>query len=171
MSPGPERPRDPFPTSRSLEELLMALTGKRPVTKPAKVTAINGTGKLPWFAGLYTADGQEQPEAAIVLDYPVALGCTAAMMETPAAIVLQEQKAGRVNGNLRPALYEILNVCASLLNASGSPHLRLTRVVEWDAQPAAEINALMAADRKLNLEATVAPCPAGRIFVRRTLSQ
>ena len=157
----------PFPNPNKVAEFLRQLTGKAPTMKPAKAGSF-GLAGLPAFAGIYTVDGATEPEAAILLDLGVALGLAGAFMMTPGAVILESLKSKQCNEMIPPTLYEILNVSASLLNATGAPHVRLTEMVQFAGKPSGKIADLIGkATQKLEIEAAVAPCPASYLSIAR----
>jgi hypothetical protein len=157
----------PFPTATKVTEFLRQLTGKAPVLKPAKPGSFGNAG-LPAFAGFYTLDGEPQPDAVILVDLGVALGLAGAFMMTPPAIILENLKGKQCNEMIPPTLYEILNVSASLLNASGAAHVRLTQMIQFNGKPTGALAQLYSqATQRLELEAAIAPCPASFFSIAR----
>jgi len=157
----------PFPNAAKVAEFLRQLTGKPPALKPCKPGLLGQSG-LPLFAGLYTADGESAPEAVIIVEIGVALGLAGAFMMTPPAVILEHLKAKQCGEMIPSTLYEILNVSASLLNATGAPHLRLTEMVDFKGKPTGVTAELFSkATQRLELEAAVAPCPASGMWLAR----
>ena len=157
----------PFPTVTKVAEFLRLLTGKVTVLKPAKEGVLGQAG-LPGFAGLYTADGQTSPEGIILLDFTSALGLSGAFMATPHGMTLENLRAKHCGEMVPPTVYEILNVSASLLNATGAPHVRLTEMIQFVGKPAGACAELLSkATQRVHLEAEIAPCPTSYLALAR----
>jgi hypothetical protein len=150
-----------------VSEFLRLLTGKATALKPAKEGLLGQPG-LPGFAGLYTADGETAPEGVILLDFTTALGLSGAFMATPPGMTLENLKAKQCGEMVPPTVYEILNVSASLLNATGAPHVRLTEMVQFVGKPTGTCAELVTkATQRVHLEAAIPPCPASYLALAR----
>ena len=157
----------PFPTMIQIANFLQKLTGKPAVLKPTKAAAFGQQGS-PAFAGLYTEDEGTEPCAILMVDFAVALGLSGALMASPPAVTLEYLKKKQCGEMVPPTLYEILNVSGSLLNASGASHVRLTDMVQFSGKPTDAVAGLLAkVSQRIELEATVAPCPVGYLSIAR----
>ncbi len=159
----------PFPEQEDIVELFTTLTlGKLKETKVSKQTTLLGKEAWPFFVGLYQTDPVSAPSAAIVLDPTLALAASGALSGFAPGVILEDLKAGLITGEIRSNVYEVLNIAGSLLNANFAPRLRLTEVCELESGPKGKLAFLLAEKpRRLDLEMTIAPCPAGKIVVLR----
>ncbi len=160
----------PFPEQEDIVELFTTLTmGKLKETKASKQTTLLGKAGWPFFVGLYQTDPVSAPSAAIVLDPTLALAASGALSGFAPGVILEDLKAAVITGEIRSNVYEVLNIAGSLLNANFAPRLRLTEVCELESAPKGKLAFLLAEKpRRLDVEMTIAPCPAGKIVVLRT---
>jgi hypothetical protein len=158
-----------FPSAQAVTQLLSGLIGKNVQGKPVKpVPSLAGTAKAPTFWGLYTADGANEPSAAIVFDFPMTVSSAAAIGVIPVGVVNEQLRSGQVENLFKENVYEVLNISASLLNASGCPHLRLTAMEELRATPTGKLEPFSKAGlQRLDLEIVFPSLPPGKLSVIR----
>ena len=159
----------PFPEKDDIVELFTALTsGRLKGTQVSKETTLLGRKSGPMFVGLYQADSQSAPSAAIMLDLPLAFAASGSMSGFAPSVILEDLKGGEISEDLRSNVHEILNIAGALLNATFAPHLRLTEAFELDSAPRDGLASLLAEKpRRLDLAMTIAPCPAGKLIILR----
>ena len=157
----------PFPHAIDVKDLLSTLGGTSVTVKVAK----QGLQSLeyPAFAGLFTEDGTTEACATAVADFNVAMSLAGAFVRIPPSVVLEDIKRKACGEAVWPAMYEIFNISASLLNATGAPHVRLTGMVQLVVEPSGWLADLLTkAPQRLELEACISPCPAGQLLFARS---
>lgn len=158
----------PFPDPKTVIELFRMLVGKAVPGRPMKPGPIAGSAAAPLFAALYTADGDSEPSATMIMDLPLALAASASLSGIPAGVVQEELRQKNISPTLRTNLTEVMNIAASLLNSNGSPHIRLTEVAELRAKPDDKLQKIAARKTaSMELEMVIPPCPPGRLILLR----
>ena len=110
--------------------------------------------------------GEDHASAAVVVDLPVALAAAGSLASVPVGVILDDLKEKYVDDTSRENLYEVLNIAACLFNATGEKHLRLTAMTETTSKPEGDLKAVIDSTlHRLDLEVTLAPCPAGRFVI------
>ena len=123
----------------------------------------------PFFVGLYHAESESAPSAAIVLDPTLVFAASGSLSGFAPGVILEDLEAREITAELRSNVHEILNIASPLLNADFAPHLRLTEVCELDSAPKDGLARLLAEKpRRLDLAMTIAPCPSGKIIILRS---
>ena len=157
-----------FPEPKEVTQLVSEVVGKQVQAKVTRSEPLEGSPRDPLFTGFYTADGDDTPSAAIVVNFPVALAAAGSLAGIPQNVILDDLKDKYVDDSTKENLYEVLNIAAALFNEAGGKHMRLRDTDETHAKPDGDLARLLegGADR-LDLEMTIAPCPPGRVVVVR----
>ena len=77
---------------QDISQLLNDLSGKPAQVKVASETPLQGSGGTPIFAGIYVADGDDKPTAAVVVDFPLALAAAGTLAGIPPGVILDDLK-------------------------------------------------------------------------------
>lgn len=152
------------PSPKAVRDLLEGLLGRDVEVAVAEPYAPE-SGERPTLA-VYV-DGSLRARAVTVADLPFSAYAGAAIGLVPAAgaeLAIEERE---LTPMLHENLYEVLNVCAALLNDEGLPHLKLHAVYPAGGAPAPSDVVAFAGvlGQRLDLVATVASYGTGRLSV------
>lgn len=152
----------PLPAALEVRELLEGLVGRDfdtktggPMVDPAKGACV-----------AEYVDDQMQLAAIVAADVALASAAGSAIGLIPAKEVEASIKYKEMSGAQIENFSEILNVMASLFNADGAPHLRLTTVTPPGQAPASDVQKLlMAYVPRLDLSMEVQGYGAGALSI------
>lgn len=160
----PGTPSTAVPTPKAVRDLLQGLLGRDVDVSVADPFA-PGPGEGATLA-VYV-DGSLRARAVTVADLPFSAYAGAAIGLVPAAgaeLAIEERE---LTPMLQENLYEVLNVCAALLNDEGLPHLKLHAVYPagGTSAPSDVVAFAGVLGQRLDLVATVASYGTGRLSV------
>jgi len=150
----------PLPPAKPVRDLLEELLGRDVDVRPGEPLSPDDDRST--TLAVYVDDSL-QLQLVGVADIAFAAYAGAAIGLVPAAAA-KEAVAGRLlPSNIAENLYEVLNICASLLNADGVPHVRLHEVHFPGATPPPQaVSVACTVGRRLDLVVTIAGYGAGR---------
>ncbi len=149
-----------LPETKAATSLLSELTGKKIEIKTAAPWAPPATQALNVAA--YITDTREFAVACLC-DMALGGSIAAALTRIPMAIVNESVKAGKLAEGLFENLREVLNVCASLLNAKGFPHLALRDLKVAPPIPEEIAKLIATPSSRVDLEISVESYGGGRM--------
>ncbi len=151
----------PVPSAMELRDLLSGLFGRE--VDIAMTDPFTGDSKEGSTFGIYS-DDQGRSRAVAVLDLPASAYSGAAIAMMPAGGAEDAIAEGEMPQMLKENLGEVLNVMAALLNAEGTPHVKLSAVHHVDEWPEPQIAALAGIQgRRLDLTVTIPLYGKGRL--------
>jgi len=150
----------PLPAPLPVRALLEDLFGRDVDVRPGE--PISPDDDRTTALAVYVDDSL-QLQLVAVADIAFAAYAGAAIGLVPVPAAQAAIGAGSLPSNIAENLYEVLNICASLLNADGAPHVRLHTVhYPGSTPPPQPLSVACTLGRRLDLVVTVAGYGAGR---------
>lgn len=114
----------PMPSVQRLARLFEDLLGRGTLVKDHQLTTPLARDAAGMVVEMRTDDGKLRVAAG--LDQPLTIASGAALFLIPPSTARAAVAAGAMTDDVRDSAYEVLNVVASLFNASGAAHVRVT---------------------------------------------
>jgi CheY-like chemotaxis protein len=156
-------PLSALPTPKAVRDLFVGLLGRD--VEVAVTDPYAPEDGRPATLAVYVDDAL-RARAVVVTDLPMSAYSGAAVGLVPAGVAEDSIFQGELGELLRENLSEVLNVCASLLNAEGLPHLRLHAVYPAGATAPSDVVAFAGVlGQRLDLRTTISGYGVGRFSV------
>jgi hypothetical protein len=153
----------PLPPAKAVRDLLLDLLGRNIDVAPADPYAPEG-GERATLA-VYVDDSM-RTRAVAVADLQLSAYAGAAIGLVPAGGAEAAIEDGALPTAIEENLYEVLNICAALLNAEGLPHVKLYGMYGPGTVPPVDVSGFARTiGRRLDLQVTVAGYGAGRLSI------
>jgi len=160
MNAPPASTTTPLPPAKPVRDLLEDLLGRDVDVRPGEPLSPDDDRST--TLAVYVDDSL-QLQLVAVADIGFAAYAGAAIGLVPAAAAQDAVRDGSLPSNIADNLYEVLNVCASLLNAEGVPHVRLHTVHYPGAVPPPQpLSVACTLGRRMDLEVSIAGYGRGR---------
>lgn len=149
------------PDPKAVREVLEGLLGRTVEVEPTAAYGPAGTDAATF--AVYV-DDRLKVAAVAAADLELSSYLGAAIGLVPPAGAQAAIEDGYLSPMLGENLYEVLNVCASMLNAEGQPHVKLHSVHPAETTPPADVPAhAQALGSRLDLSVSVAGYGTGRL--------
>ncbi|HET7328547.1 MAG TPA: hypothetical protein VFJ14_14820 [Nocardioidaceae bacterium] len=156
-------PTTALPTTKALRDLLLDLLGRDVEVAPTEPYAPEADERA--TSAVYVDDSMHT-SAVMVADLPFSAYAGAAIGLVPVGGAKAAIEDRELAPTVRDNLYEVLNICASLLNGEGRPHVKLHTMYEPGAWPPADVSAYAKAlGRRLDLTVDIAGYGSGRLSI------
>lgn len=150
-----------LPTSQEVRELLEGLLGRAVEVAPCSPLA--SSARSPVTVASYV-DDRGLPRGVCCIDLTLGAAAGAALGLVPVRRVVAATREGMLDPELEENLDEVLNVCATVLNAPGALHTRLAHVHHPGRLLPAELHVrTLTLGRRLDLAVEVQGYGAGRL--------
>jgi hypothetical protein len=150
-----------LPDPKAVRDLLLDLLGRN--VEVATADPYGATGNEQATFGVYV-DDKMHTLAVVTADLELSAFMGAAIGLVPvggAEVAIEDRKLSQM---LEENLYEVLNICASLLNAEGRPHVKLHAIYAPGTLPPNDVPVYaQALGNRLDLTVTIAGYGAGRM--------
>ena len=150
-----------LPPAKAVRDLLLDLLGRNVDVAPGDPYAPEG-GERATLA-VYVDDAM-RTRAVAVADLPFSAYAGAAIGLVPAGGAEAAIEDRALSTAIEENLYEVLNICAALLNAEGAPHVKLYGMYGPGTVPPVDVSGFARTiGRRLDLQVTVTGYGAGRL--------
>lgn len=151
----------PLPPGKAVRDLLLDLLGRNVDVAPGDPYAPEG-GERATLA-VYVDDAM-RTRAVAVADLPLSAYAGAAIGLIPAGGAEAAIEDRALSTAIEENLYEVLNICAALLNVEGAPHVKLYAMYGPGTVPPVDVSGFARAiGRRLDLQVTVTGYGVGRL--------
>jgi hypothetical protein len=151
----------PLPVAKPVRDLLLDLLGRN-----VEVSTVGPWSPEPGEKATYAVyvDDRLATRALAVADLPLSGYAGGAIGLLPPGGVQDAVAEGDLSQLVVENLYEVLNICASLMNAEGTPHVKLHQMFAPGTLPPADVAAWSRTfGRRLDLEVSIAGYGSGRL--------